>query len=441
MSYDTWESKIYGLPYPIYFYYLGKEVTELDPSTTTPLGNCPSLLSVQFSPYTELSDFNISVKPYDIERFGSVSKDRPILPNSVNVWRINSIEEKARIKALKTVSTYPKIDKKIGEGRYWKNESRLFNFPYSFAILSDGISTPLQIKYHLAPKEKMNIKVRNTLSDRCSYGLFVENYKGDKAGQLEAMVSGDIHELPCSSSAYNQWYASSKNSTAQSVQNTINQAFLSSSQASQMANLSNSHSYTNQNLAMMGGGLGMVGSLLTGNIGGAIGSGVGMYGAGIRGTQERQTNNLNAKFASQQASLDKKSAIQGAMAQVKDLQNTPNTMVSMGSDFIYGFNKQGSSLKLFRYGLTTEYAVKLADYFAMYGYKQNKILKLSEHLRTRYYYNHIKTIGCNLSSNRYMSKTDLDVMKGIFDKGTTIWHVDREGVEVNNYEMDNYEVE
>lgn len=430
-QFDTWVSNLYGLPYPIYFYYYSKSAFP-DWEDSTPIGNCPSIFSVQFAPYIEFKDLNIKPLLYDTERFGKMSIDRPQLNRVPSVWRINSIEEKSRVKTLGTLNTYPIIQKNIGGKRYWKNESKLLQFPYSFAILTDGISPPFQIKYHLVNSDKMVIKVRNTLSDRCSYGIFIDNYKGDKHGQLEAIVSGDIHELPCSSSAYNQWYASSKNSTAQSVQQAINQSFINTSQSSQLTSLQNRHSYVNQSLGM----LSSIGSLINGNIVGGVGSGLNNI---ISGGQQRALNNLNNQFAQQQASFDKKSAIQGAMSQVRDLNNTPNTMLSMGSDFIYGYNKQGSSLKLFRFSLTTEYATKLADYFAMYGYKQNKILNVNENMRTRYYYNYIKTIGINLTSKGSIEKDDIEVMKSIFDKGVTIWHIDRPNVVVSDYSMDNFE--
>lgn len=439
-SKDSWASSLYGLPYPIYFYYLNSQYIKANPDLSIPLGNCPALLSVQFAPYLIESDFNISEKYYDTERFGKVDEMRPTIGGTISVFRINSIKEESRVQELKIINTYPKFNKQIGGKRYWGNESKIFQYPYAFAMLTDGISPPLQIKYHLAPQPRMTVKVRSTLSDRCSYGLFIEGYKGDSAGQTEAIVSGDIHELPCSSSAYNQWYASSKNSTAQQVQNTINQAFLTSSQASQMSNVLNQNSIANQGLNQIGGGLGMIGSALSGNIGGVLTGGTNVIGAGMRGQQERGINNLNAEFARQQASLDKKSSIATAMAQVKDLQNTPATMISMGSDFIYGYNKQGSSLKLFRYGLTTEFATKLGDYFAMYGYKQNRLLDLNLHINSRHFYNYIKTIGCNLSSNA-ISNEDIESFKSIFDNGVTIWHMDNTNVVPGSYEYDNYEVD
>ena len=108
----------------------------------------------------------------------------------------------------------------------WKNESRLYNYPYSFAMISDHLNPPMEVKYHLVPSNIATLKVRNTISDRCSYGLFIEGYKGDSEGKMEALVSGDAHELPCSSSAYNQWFASNKNQTNQQVQHVMQNSFL-----------------------------------------------------------------------------------------------------------------------------------------------------------------------------------------------------------------------
>ena len=73
----------------------------------------------------------------------------------------------------------------------------------------------------------------------------------------------------------------------------------------------------------------------------------------------------------------------------------------------------------------------------MFGYKQNKVS--TPNIRSRYYFNYIKTVGCNLNTNS-IPRSHLEELKGIFDRGTTIWHVDREGVVVGDYSNDNYEV-
>lgn len=441
---DTWSCTMYGLPYPIYFYYYSR--TTLNNifqnanvvRDSMPLGNCPSILSIQFAPYLEIDDIDLTSVPYDSERFGKLDPSRPPVTGTPRVYRIGKILEDKRRKVIGQFKTYLPSGKQIGKGktRYWRNESILMNYPYSFGLITDGISAPLQVKYHLCSNyDTSKVEVRNTLSDRCSYGIFIHGYKGDSNGVLEGIVSGDAHELPSSSSAYNQWYATSKNSTAQSTKNIIDNAFFQASSVSQQSALMTSQTQQSANLSNMTGFLGG-GSL--------IGSAIGGMGNVLNNTlavkHAQQSAGLNNTLARQSASMSKEQAVKSVMAQVRDLSSTPATMQSMGSDFIYGFNKQGSALKLFRFGITTEYATKLGDYFAMYGYKQNKMMKIWEHLRSRYFYNYIKTVDIKLKGNHSVSKENLEIMKAIFNKGTTIWHVQRKGVEPLNYYYDNYEV-
>lgn len=74
----------------------------------------------------------------------------------------------------------------------------------------------------------------------------------------------------------------------------------------------------------------------------------------------------------------------------------------------------------------------------MYGYKQNKVLPIFNMTRSRYYFNYIKTIGCNITGD--IPRKYLNKLKSIFDNGVTLWHADRDIIiqEYNN--GDNYEV-
>lgn len=425
-AYDTWESNLYGLPYPIYFYYYSRTQLENPDRDSAVLGNCSAILSVQFTPFINSYDLNINTLSYDTKRFGSLDKVRPELDFTPLVHRVNSIKPDKRVKVVGTFEIYKtKKDTGAGKTRYWGNESRLYNYPYSFAMLNDGLNSPLEIKYHLCPKQPSAIvKVRNTLSDRCSYGFFVEGYKGDGRGGTEAMVSGDAHELPCSSSAYSQWYASSKNTHTQMVKNQVQQSFITKTAINQQQSVNNLSAIGN---AATGLNFGSVpGFLLSG-----LTSGIGL-------ATSLNSNSVNADIGRTQANFDKQVAINNSLALKKDLNSTPATMISMGSDVIYGLNAGSSQLSLHRYFITTEYARKLGDYFALYGYKQNKIMKPK--LRSRYFYTYIKTIGANLKSNGFISKNHLDKIKSIVDNGTTVWAIDRDGVEVGDYSMDNYEV-
>lgn len=437
---DSWVSNLYGLPYPIYFYYYSRtELGEDADRVSTIFGHCPSIFSIQLTPFLNRIDFDLSVYSYDVDRLGGIDINRPGLIYVPPVYRVNKIKEEGRVKKIGELKPYKDLGQKPGKGqkRYWRNESKLFNYPYSFAMLTDNLNPPMLVKYELCNPTTNNIKVRNTISDRCSYGIFIEGYKGDKSGSMEAIVSGDAHELPCTSSAYSQWLASNKNTTSTMVNTQIQQAFLQTSQQNNLTNMNNSNIATNQTL---NGLTSIMGGIMSGGLVGGLSSMVGVGVNAINTNNQIKMNNLNNAIAKQNIEFNKESAINMTLAKVKDLKSTPNTLLSQGSDVVYGLNKGGFELSLYRYSITTEFATKLADYWALYGYKQNRLMDLNNIIRSRHYYNYVKTIGCNIKKKGRITTESLETIKGIFNKGVTIWHMDRENVVIDDYTYDNYEV-
>ena len=403
---DTWVSENYGLPCALYFYFLNDQLPEWDNGTSGAiLGNCPAIQSIQYVPFLKPLDMDINSVEYDVNRFGNIDKSRTGLTYTPLVYRIKSLLNDT--KTLGTFTCY-KPNKTIGGDINWRNESRLYNYPYSFAMLSDNLNSPIEIKYHLCKSNTNTIKVKSTISDRCSYGLFVEGYKGDKNGKLEAMVSGDSHELPCSSSAYSQWFASNKNQVKQNIDNLSSLAFIQNSSLQKQLAPSLISQISLNPLQMIQAGAGMLNTMEQNSL-------------------QQRLNNQNTQ-----------NAINTAMATKQDLQNTPSTMLSMGSDVYYGLANGKKKVNLYRFGLTTDYYKKLGDYFALYGYKQNKVMTVNT--RNRYYYNYVKTIGVNLKATSGVPRNYLEEIKSIYNNGVTIWHVDRDNVVVGDYSKDNYEV-
>ena len=64
---------------------------------------------------------------------------------------------------------------------------------------------------------------------------------------------------------------------------------------------------------------------------------------------------------------------------------------------------------------------------------------MKPNLRSRQYYNYVKTIGVNISDSG-IPKQHLEKLKSIYDSGVTIWHGDRDGMFVGDYSQNNYEV-
>lgn len=412
-DYDSWISTNYDLPSALYFYYLNPSMTDFTDNDISILGNCSAIQSIQYVPFIEEKDLGLVKVPYDVERFGKIANDTPTLSENANVFRIQGHGN--RVKKVGSFTPYKYVPNlQIGAEFDYRKESRLYNYPYSFAMLTDGLNPPMEVKYHLCFDRISDIYVRNSLSDRCSYSLFIKNYKGDVNGNLEGLVSSDAHEIPCSSSAYNQWYASNKNQTSQAIKMASQNAFMSNKFAKQQL-IPN----------MVGSGIGAIGSLLSGNVMGLALSGTHGYSSYLNYNQQTQRNNL-----------DVQQAIQSKMALESDLKSTPNTIVSMGSDVYYGLENGGKNITLFRFTLDVDYLERLGRYFAMFGYKQNKVMDIN--IRNRYYYNYIKTVNCNIIGEN-VPREHLEELKGIFDNGTTIWHYDREGVIVGDYTKDNVE--
>lgn len=399
-----------GVPYPIYNYFLDEPLFDADERLNTDvLGHCPALLSVHYTPFLNREDLAIMKIPYDNARFGSVDKMRPnISGGQAYVYRI--MEHTNQFRKLATFETYPNKPNTVGKGqeRHWQNESKLYQYPYSYALINDYFNKPMEVQYHLCNSYEPELWIKNTVSDRCTYGLFINGYKNDTEGKIEAHLSGGGNELPCSSSAYAQFYASNKNQIAQNISNTFQQSFLQTKHAKENAWIQ---------------GVMSLGNLASGNLMGAVG---GVGGSYIGYQQQKESTRL-----------DKRIAVQNSMAQQKDMMNVPNTMISQGSDIMYGLYNGDSKIDLFKMFIREEYAKKLGDYFAMYGYKVNKMWTVRP--RDRYYYNYVKTVGVNLKSKR-VPRSHLDKFKEILDNGVTMWHVDRVGVTVGDYSMDNYEI-
>ena len=84
------------------------------------------------------------------------------------------------------------------------------------------MNEPLLIKPQLVynTNNKLIIKIETTaISGR--YRLYVENNKNDSSGKLEGIINNMTYQLPVTSSAYSQFYASSMSSFNTNVTNLL----------------------------------------------------------------------------------------------------------------------------------------------------------------------------------------------------------------------------
>lgn len=359
-----------------------------------------SIVSVSHCPYLDFeTNTDLLMTTFDYNRFvgkGQVETEVSKYFENLTLARIVGLSN--NIRTIRTRNPYYTPGKTPGAGkkRSWKNEGKVYQFPFSYNMLYDGLGAPYEFKPHLCPNpdtDSMSIKVKTYITPNGTYRIYIDQYKNDiSGGHIENMTNLQSTQIPTISNAYINFMSQNK------------------SQMATQRSIMRGQSITS--LLSTGAGIAMMATGNPAGVGTAIAGGVGLA-TGIK--QQRQL-----------------------LAEERDLAETPNGVGNAGSDGLFDLQAGLGALYLYRMRQTDEYMEKIGDYFAMYGYAQNKMMK--PNLRSRYFYNFVKTAGANLKASG-IPREHLNVIKNIFDNGTTIIHADRKGVDMGTlYEMDNYEI-
>ena len=396
-SSDPLKATIHGKLNGLYYYYLEQEMfSESGADNTAIFGTTAAIANLAYVPFLNVQQSDMLKIPFDTKRYGRPGTD----PQVFRLFQFNA----ARPMELAETYLYPPRNlPHKDKNRNYINESRLLNYPYRTIMFTSNVFEPFQVIPHLLDADLSNNKVKlnsvSAINPGGNFYVYVDYYKGDTQNVLERQYSTTSLDLPNTSSAYSNYMSTQKAQSSFAVKNQLLQSSLMPIQ----------------------GALNGVAS------GGSI---AGMIGGGIFGA-------ASGAFS---GAMSAGQAIGANMAMKQDLITTPKSLSSIGGDIM---TKLGNDLNTFVVAsemvIMEEYQQRLGDYFAMYGYKQNKVLFLHNHLRTRYYYNYIKTVGCNVSGTG-VPKEHLNKIKAIFDKGVTLWHVDRNGGKFMDYSKDNSEM-
>jgi hypothetical protein len=263
-----------------------------------------------------------------------------------------------------------------GMSRHYKYESKLLTHPYFYYLLTDYQCNPLVVKNELLEENAaVEIKTVQTLSHQPKTKYFIPNYKGDVYGKANSLINNTVNDLPLKSDAYKNYIMQNKNSVTTGIALTLGGAAL---------------------------------GLATGGAGMAVAAPAVMTGL---------------------------SSVAGEMAKRKDLQNVPDNVRSSGNNISFDIVDSNTKVRMVCFEIDDDYKKVLGDYFALYGYKCNEVKV--PNLKSRYYYNYIKTLNANITGN--MSIDDLSRIKEIFDNGITFWHY-RPGFNMLDYTYENIEV-
>lgn len=265
-------------------------------------------------------------------------------------------------------------------------EPKLWCYPYKFIKIDNRQTEPLIIKYELTnPDNSYNIKLyyEGIESPQPKHQFKLKNYasNSNQPNLDNVMIDNSITDLPLSTNAYQEYLTQNKASATTGLALNIAQSVL-------------------------GFGIGVA----TGGVGFAIGAGQAL---GVAGNIANQ------------------------LIKIDDLKQTPDSIRNVGNNGLFTLLNEFGINQIF-YSVPQAILVKLSGYFMHYGYLCNNFK--TPNLKSRYYYNYIKTIGATLNTN--IDSEWAEKIKQVYDNGVTIWHYRDASTfkGTNNYGYNNVEI-
>ena len=401
---DSDSSIMNNLPLGYYYYYIPSNKLEYGKF----LGVCSAIESLTYNPFLSEENVTYLETTYDNERYGDINKGtctikrimscseiQEELPNNINLFDLNS-----------------------------SFDLKLQFYPFTYYIITDYMNEPLLIKPQLVynTNNKLIVKIETTaISGR--YRLYVENNKNDMSGKLEGINNNITYQLPVSSTAYSQFYASSMSSFNNNISNSLIENDMTLRQNTNTATLNTKQTEFNA-------GLTAIASLLSGNLTGAVSSGVSLI------QQQEKLDNLINNL-NEQNKFKENEIISSKNAKINDLLNTPNSIKTSGNDSIFNLTINNRKIDVIKYTITPQYKKRINNYFKRYGYAFNDYA--IPNIYSRQHYNFLKCNVCYLISDN-VPREHQEEIKQIFESGITLWHLEN-GVTPLDYSVTNNPVQ
>ena len=397
---DSDSANMNNIPMGYYYYYIPYNNLEYGKY----LGVCDAIESLTYNPF--LNDDNVTYleATYDKDRYGAINS------GSCTVKRIMSCS-KIEMELCNYIDLFD-LDTTF--------DIKLQLYPFTYFIITDYMNEPLLIKPQLVynTDNKLVVKIETTaISGR--YRLFVKNNKNDGDGKLEGITNNMTYQLPVSSTAYSQFYATSMSSFNTNVSNSLIENDMTLRQNTNTATLNTKQSEFNA-------GLSAIASILTGNLTGAVSNGVTLIQQ-----QEKFDNFLNN--LNEQNRVKENEIISSKNAKINDLLNTPNSIKTAGNDSVFNMMLNNRKIDVIKYTITPQYKKRINNYFKRYGYAFNDYA--IPNIYSRKNFNFLKCNVCYLISET-IPREHQEELKQIFESGITLWHLEN-GTTPLNYSVSN----
>lgn len=327
------------------------------------------------------------------------------------------------------------------------SESKLLMYPYSLIEITDfkGETFTLKMENMTSPEAyayQLNLVILASLGVTPKTAIiprfylnntnFIDDADKEIYDISYGIIDNDVSDIPIVDDYTASYIQANKNSINTTNKYAMDNARRGVTQNNANNRLNNAIINKQQQYRESDAKIGMANGLMNLQLGNVLSSGYNLVKGYDLAEGERAKMNLNNQFANENLMINAEQSIGLTQAKLEDINNIPPTISNMGNNSLFSYGNNIRGVYIACKTIKPEYVEQLTNYFKMFGYKVNKLE--IPNTKSRLYYNYIKTINANIVGD--IPNIHLNTLKGIFDRGITIWHTDN----IGNYAVDNKEV-
>lgn len=329
------------------------------------------LIGFSLSDSTAYQNFNNFVRSYDAENLSEAIVSVGIVPKAIIPGEpvILSFDtdygfDAFRVPSSNTATTLgtQSFARQTTLNGYTPKNNKMLCSPYNYLLVTNNGGSDVAYAWEEFNSSNANFNIIGALTQGCDIKMIPTNYKStDGSGGWEwAITSQKFPMVSWNSNFYLNWVA--VNGKYQEIQ----------------AGLTGLSFATN-----------LIGGMASGNVGQMVGS--------LGGLAQSVANQAQ---------------------QIREAKMTPDSAKGNTNTGDLNFTHEKSKFTGYKMSIKAEYAKIIDDYFTAFGYKVNAFKV--PNITGRRYWNYVHTVGANIEGN--VPQADMDEIKGLFDRGITIWH-------------------
>ncbi len=315
------------------------------------------------------------------------------------------------------------------------SESKLLMYPYTLIELTDMKGNTTTLKPQNFDSKLLQFDIRSCISSQPKTAIYPHGYLGNTSGTVDftgGIIDNNICDIPVVDDYTASYMQANRNSIATSNKYAMDNANRGILQNNAVNRVQNAIMDKQQQYMDSDTGWNFAKNFFNMKLGSAIESGYNLKKQYDLSQGQRLAMNQNNTIANENLKINAEQSIGMTQAKLKDINNIPPTVSNLGNNTMFDTGWKNMHFYVMVKTVREEYATQLTNYFKMFGYKVNKLEV--PNTKSRQYYNYIKTVDANIIGN--IPSNDLNTIKGIFDKGVTIWHT----ANVGDYSVNNVEV-